>query len=53
MKAICRILALRQWEQVKEASDSRQDSEVPCSICQVLRMSCLGVKCQAGPNGIG
>lgn len=35
----CFFLPLRQWEQVKEASDSRQDSEVPCSICQALRMS--------------
>lgn len=33
------FFTLRQWEQVKEASDSRQDSEVPCSICQALRMS--------------
>ncbi|CAE7255284.1 RNF32 [Symbiodinium natans] len=26
-------LTHEQWEQVKHASDSRQDSEVPCSIC--------------------
>ncbi|CAE7503879.1 RNF32 [Symbiodinium pilosum] len=26
-------LTAEQWEKVKHASDSRQDSEVPCSIC--------------------